>query len=389
MIIGVPKEIKPYEDRVAVTPAGVLALTAEGHKVLIEAGAGLGSGITDEAYAAAGAVLVDGPAEVFGHADIIMKVKEPLPQEYNLLREDQILFTYLHLASEPELTEVLLEKKVVAVAYETIQLDNGVLPLLTPMSEIAGRMAVQVGAHYLEKPYGGKGILLGGVPGVPPADVVIIGAGTVGTSAARVAMGMGAQVTIIDKNLDRLRYLDELYGGRIKTLASNQFNIEMSVRYADLLIGAVLVVGAKAPKLVTVEMVKQMKQGSVIVDVAVDQGGSIETVDRVTVHSDPVYEKYGVIHYAVDNMPGAVARTSTFALTNATLPYALELANRGCPRAFTNRALARGVNTYKGKLTCRAVGESLNMECHDLGDVLRSDAALNFRQKLQKRREDE
>lgn len=371
MLIGVPREIKPNEDRVAVTPAGVQALTSAGHKVLVEEGAGLGSGIADEAYAAAGAELVAAPEEIFQRAEMIMKVKEPLPQEYPLLREDQILFTYLHLAREPELTAALIEKKVIAIAYETIQLDNGVLPLLTPMSEVAGKMAVQVGAHFLEKPSGGKGILLGGVPGVPAADVVILGAGTVGASALKVAVGMGAHVTIIDRNVDRLRYLDDLYGGRITTLVSNQFNIEQSVRYADLLIGAVLVVGAKAPKLVTGEMVKQMKPGSVIVDVAIDQGGSVETIDRVTTHSNPVYEKYGVIHYAVANMPGAVARTSTFALTNATLPYALELANRGYLNAvLNNRALARGVNVFKGRVTCRAVGESLNIDSCELSQVL-------------------
>lgn len=384
MIIGVPKEIKSDEDRVALTPAGVQAFNAEGHKVLVQEGAGLGSGITDEIYESAGAELVADPSQIYQRAEMILKVKEPLPQEYPLLRENQILLTYLHLASEPELTRVLIDKRVTAVAYETIQLDSGILPLLTPMSEIAGKMAVQVGAYFLEKPCGGKGILLGGVPGVPAADVVIIGAGTVGSSAAKVAVGMGAQVTIIDRNIDRLRYLDDLYRGRIKTLASNQFNIEQSVRYADLLIGAVLVVGAKAPKLVTEEMVKQMKTGSVVVDVAVDQGGSIETIDRVTTHSNPIYEKYGVIHYAVANMPGAVARTSTFALTNATLPYALELANRGFLKAVMgNRALARGVNTYKGKITCRAVGESLNINSCELGEMIRSDAALSFSKRFQ------
>ncbi|HOV80413.1 MAG TPA: alanine dehydrogenase [Bacillota bacterium] len=379
MIIGVPKEVKQDEDRVALTPAGVQAFKTDGHEVLIQTGAGLGSGICDEAFSAAGAELVGDPAEIFQRANMILKVKEPLPQEFGLLKEEQMLFAYLHLASEPELAKVLIEKKITAIAYETIELDSGVLPLLTPMSEIAGKMAVQVGAYFLEKPCGGKGVLLGGVPGVAAADVVIIGAGTVGSNAAKVAVGMGAQVTIIDKNLNRLRYLDDLYRGRVKTLASNQFNIEQSVRYADLLIGAVLVVGAKAPKLVTEEMVKQMKTGSVIVDVDVDQGGSIETIDRATTHSNPVYEKYGVIHYAVANMPGAVARTSTFAFTNATLPYAVQLANRGFIKAVTgNRALARGVNAYKGKITCRAVGESLGMESCDLGEMIRSDAARSF-----------
>jgi len=371
LIIGVPKEIKSNEDRVAVTPAGVHTLTGAGHKIIVEAGAGLGSGISDEAFISAGAEIAEAPSKIFERAEMIMKVKEPLPQEYPLLREGQILFTYLHLASAPQLTEALIEKKVIGIAYETIQLDNGALPLLVPMSEVAGKMSVQIGAHFLEKPGGGRGILLGGVPGVPAADVVIVGAGTVGASAVKVAAGMGAQVTVIDRSPDRLRYLDDLYGGRLITLVSNHYNIEQSVRYADLLIGAVLIVGAKAPKLVTEEMVKQMKPGSVIVDVAVDQGGSIETIDRVTTHSNPVYEKHGVIHYAVANMPGAVARTSTFALTNATLPLALEFADRGCLNAIlNNRALARGVNTYKGKLTCRAVGESLNMDCCELSEAL-------------------
>lgn len=379
MIVGVPKEIKSDEDRVALTPAGVQAFNAEGHKVLIQKGAGLGSGITDESYESAGAELLDDPSQIFQQADMVLKVKEPLPEEYPLLRENLILMTYLHLAREPVLTQVLIEKKVIGIAYETIQLDNGVLPLLTPMSEIAGKMAVQVGAYFLEKPFGGKGILLGGVPGVPAADVVILGAGTVGSSAAKIAVGMGAQVTIIDRNIDRLRYLDDIYAGRIKTLASNQFNIEQSVRYADLLIGAVLVVGAKAPKLVTEQMVRQMKTGSVIVCVDVDQGGSIEAMDRETTHSNPIYEKYGVIHYSVSNMPGAVARTSTFALTNATLPYALQLANKGFLKAVTNnRALSRGVNTYAGKVTCLAVGQSLDINSYDLGEMIRSDAAKSF-----------
>ncbi len=372
MIIGVPKEIKANEDRVAATAAGVQTLTGAGHTLLIERDAGLGSGISDEAYVSAGAELVDSPAEIYSRADMVVKVKEPLPQEYSLLREGQILFAYLHLASEPALTKALLKSKAIAIAYETVQLDNGALPLLTTMSEVAGKMAVQIGAHYLEKPYGGRGILLGGVPGVPAADVVVIGAGTVGATAIRVAVGMGARVTVIDCNLERLRYLDELYNGRIKTLDASQLNIEQSVRYADLLIGALLIAGAKAPKLVTERMVMQMKPGSVIVDVAIDQGGSIETIDRVTTHSEPVYKKHGVIHYAVANMPGAVARTSTFALANATLPFAQELADRGYLNAvLNNRALARGVNTYKGKLTCRAVGESLNLDCYELNEILK------------------
>lgn len=371
MIVGIPKERKLNEDRVAITPAGVHALIGAGHKVLIETGAGLGSGISDETFIAAGAEILTEYSQVYERAELILKVKEPLPQEYPLLREGQILFTYLHLAREPELTGVLVERKVIAIAYETVQLDSGTLPLLMPMSEIAGRMAVQIGARFLEKPCGGRGILLGGVPGVPAADVVIVGAGMVGANAARIAVGMGAQVTIIDQNTERLGNLDDIYGNKIKTLISNQCNIERSVRYADLLIGAVLIAGAKTPKLVSESFVKQMKPGSVIIDVAVDQGGSIETVDRLTTHSNPVYERYGVIHYAVANMPGAVARTSSFTLTNATLPYVLELANKGfLHTVMNNSALARGVNIYKGKITCRAVGESLNMEYCELGEVL-------------------
>jgi len=371
MIIGVPKEIKNNENRVAITPAGVQAMVAAGHKVVIENNAGVGSGISNEEYVTAGAEILATPQEVFAAADMIMKVKEPLPQEYDLFKEGQLLFTYLHLAPEPELTRALLDKKVVGIAYETVELDNHSLPLLTPMSEVAGRMAVQIGARFLEKPQGGKGILLGGVPGVPAADVVIIGGGIVGTNAAKMAMGMGAQVTIIDKSADRLRYLDDIFGGRIKTLMSNSYNIERAVRFADLLIGAVLIPGARAPKLVTEEMVKQMKPGSVIVDVAIDQGGSVETIDRVTTHSDPVYEKHGVIHYAVANMPGAVARTSTFALTNVTLPYAMELANKGWEKAVReSKPLARGVNTVAGKLTYQAVAEALNLPYTPLTEVL-------------------
>jgi len=358
LIIGVPREIKSNEGRVAITPAGVQSLVKRGHKVIIESDAGIGSGITDESYKAAGAQMVS-KEDVFNEGEMIVKVKEPLPEEYDFFKEGQVLFTYLHLAREPELTKMLLDRKVVGIAYETIQLENGSLPLLTPMSEVAGRMAVQIGARFLEKPQGGKGILMGGVPGVPSADVVIIGGGVVGTNAAKVAVGMGAQVTIIDKNADRLRYLDDIFGARIKTLMSNSFNIESAVRFADLLIGGVLVPGAKAPHLVTEEMVKQMKPGSVIVDVAIDQGGSVETVDRVTTHSDPVYVKHGVVHYAVANIPGAVARTSTFALTNATLPYVIELADKGYLKAVQeNDALAKGVNTAGGKLTCSPVAEA-------------------------------
>ncbi|KJS13118.1 MAG: alanine dehydrogenase [Peptococcaceae bacterium BRH_c8a] len=362
MQIGIPKEIKSNEDRVAVTPAGVQTLVKYGHILLIEQGAGLGSGITDQAYQQAGANIVP-REEVFASAEMILKVKEPLPEEYGLFSPGQILFTYLHLAREPELTKMLLEKQIIGIAYETIQQDNGSLPLLVPMSEVAGRMAVQIGARFLEKPQGGKGVLMGGVPGVPAADVVIIGGGIVGINAAKMASGMGAQVTIIDQNAERLRYLDDIFGPRIKTLVSNSFNIESAVQFADLLVSAVLVPGAKAPHLVTEEMVKKMKPGSVIVDVAIDQGGSVETIDRVTTHSNPIYEKHGVIHYAVANIPGAVARTSTFALTNATLPYVIELANKGFPAAIMkNPALAKGVNTMGGKLTCDPVAQAHNME---------------------------
>lgn len=371
MIIGVPKEIKNNENRVAITPAGVAAFVKAGHRVLIQDQAGAGSGISNENYVQAGAGIVSSAEEVFAGADMILKVKEPLPQEFSLFKEGQILFTYLHLAPEPELTGELLKKKIVGIAYETIQLDNGTLPLLTPMSEVAGRMAIQIGAQFLEKPKGGKGILLGGVPGVPAADVVIVGGGVVGMNAAKIAIGMGAQVTIIDKSAERLRYLDDVFGGRIKTLMSNSYNVERAVSFADLLVGAVLVPGARAPHLVTEEMVKQMKPGSVIVDVAIDQGGSIETIDRVTTHDDPVYTKHGVIHYAVANMPGAVARTSTYALTNVTLCYALEIANKGYLRAIKeNKALSCGVNVIDGKLTYEAVAKSLNLEYTPLENVI-------------------
>ncbi|ABO51370.1 L-alanine dehydrogenase [Desulforamulus reducens MI-1] len=371
MLIGVPKEIKNNENRVAMTPAGVQAMVNNGHRVFIEHNAGVGSGIADEAYIKAGAQILDTAKEVFDKSDMIIKVKEPLPAEYDLFKEGQLLFTYLHLAPEPELTAALLNKKVVGIAYETIQLDNGALPLLTPMSEVAGRMSIQIGARYLEKNYGGAGVLLGGVPGVPAAEVVVVGGGIVGTNAAKMAMGLGANVTIVDVNVDRLRYLDDLFGGRIHTVMSNSYNIAEAVRKADLLVGAVLIPGAKAPKLVTEAMVREMKPGSVIVDVAIDQGGSIETIDRVTTHSEPTYEKYGVIHYSVANMPGAVARTSTFALTNVTLPYALQLANKGWLQAIKdNCALAKGVNVVAGKCTFKAVADALNLAYTPLPEAI-------------------
>ena len=370
MIIGVPKEIKNNENRVALTPAGVEAFCKAGHKVVIENNAGVGSGISNEEYMAVGAEILAAPSEVFARADMIMKVKEPQPAEYELFKDGQLLFTYLHLAPEPLLTAALLKKKVVGIAYETVQPADRSLPLLTPMSEVAGRMSIQIGAQFLEKPHGGKGILLGGVPGVSPAKVAIVGGGVVGTNAAKMAIGMGADVTILDVSIARLGYLDDIFGSRIKTLMSNSYNIKQAVAEADLLVGAVLIPGAKAPKIVTEEMVKAMKPGSVIVDVAIDQGGSVETVDRVTTHAEPTYEKYGVLHYSVANMPGAVARTSTFALTNATLPYALKLANLGFSEAIkTDLALARGVNTIQGKLTYKAVADALNLPYTPLEEV--------------------
>jgi alanine dehydrogenase len=371
MIIGVAKEIKNNENRVALTPAGTETLTKAGHTVLVEQNAGLGSGFSNEDYQKAGAEIIADKKALFDRAGMIMKVKEPLPPEYDLFHEGQILFTYLHLAPEPELAKALLAKKVVGIAYETIEGPHRSLPLLAPMSEVAGRMSVQIGAQFLEKPNGGKGILLGGVPGVEPAQVVIIGGGIVGTNAAKMAVGLGARVTIIDKSAERLNYLDDLFGGRVVTIASNSYNIACWARKADLLIGAVLLPGAKAPKLVTEEMVKAMQPGSVIVDVAIDQGGSIETIDRVTTHSEPTYVKHGVVHYSVANMPGAVARTSTLALTNATIDYALQIANKGYRQAVQdNPGLAKGVNVINGKVTYQAVADSLNLGYTPLAEVL-------------------
>lgn len=370
MIIGIPKEIKNNEYRVGMTPGGVFELQKNGHFVKVESGAGLASGFTDEAYIEVGAVIV-ATAEEAWDAEMVIKVKEPLPQEFRFFKKNLILFTYLHLAPEPELTEQLIKKEVTAIAYETIQLPNGTLPLLTPMSEVAGRMAVQLGAHFLEKHEGGKGMLLGGVPGVSPAKVVIIGGGIVGTNAAKMAVGAGADVTILDTNVDRLRQLDDQFAGRLKTRMSNGFNILEEVKTADLLIGAVLIPGARAPRLVTESMVQKMSKGSVIIDVAVDQGGSIETIDRITTHSEPVYVKHGVLHYAVANIPGAVARTSTIALTNVTLPYALQIANKGYEKAvIENDALAKGVNTVNGKVTYEAVANAHNIPYTPLNEVL-------------------
>jgi len=363
MVIGVPKEIKEAENRVAVIPAGVKALRAHGHRVLVQRGAGVGSGLPDESYARAGAELVDDPRAVYGEADLIYKVKEPLPAECEMLREGQVLFTYLHLAPTPELTKRLLARRVVAVAYETVETPSGRKPLLEPMSEIAGRMAVHVGAHYLATPHGGRGVLIGGVPGVPPATVVILGGGTVGANAAKVSAGMGAWVYLLDVDQDRMRYLDEILPENVTTLFSNQTSIEECVRRADILIGAVYISGARAPKLATGEMVASMKPGSVIVDVAIDQGGCIET-SRPTSHGDPVYTVHGILHYCVANMPGAFARTSTFALTNVTLPYALRLADGGWRRAvLESPELALGLNVALGHVTHLAVANAHSLTC--------------------------
>ncbi|MCA9840036.1 MAG: alanine dehydrogenase [Trueperaceae bacterium] len=359
MRIGVPKEIKNFENRVGVTPAGVRELRKQGHEVWVETGAGLGSGLKDSDYQEAGAHLKETAQEVWS-ADMVCKVKEPLEPEFAYFREDLLLFTYLHLAAEAPLTKALLEAKVTAIAYETVQLNNHSLPLLTPMSEVAGRMSVQIGAHFLEKAHGGQGILLGGVPGVHPGKVVIVGGGVAGVNAAKMALGLGARVSILDINAERLRQLDDLFHGQVETIMSNEVNLAGAVETADLLIGAVLIPGTKAPKLVSEAMVKSMKDGSVIVDIAIDQGGCIATVDRVTSHSDPVYEKYGVIHYSVGNMPGAVPRTSTFALTNVTLPYALKLAKNGYKMAcHSDGALTKGLNTCQGHVTHEGVAQSL------------------------------
>ena len=361
MIVGVPREIKTGEQRVALTPAGVRALVEHGHRVLIEQTAGLGSGIRDEEYAAAGAVLTTTEG-AWAEAEMIMKVKEPVPPEYPRLRAGQLVFTYLHLAAVPDLARELAKAGVVAIGYETVQRSDGSLPLLTPMSEVAGRLAVQEGAYYLGRAHGGRGILLSGVPGVPRGNVAIIGAGTVGLNAAKAAVGFGADVSILDLNLDRLRLLDDLFDGRVVTLASNSFNIDQVVQRADLLIGAVLIPGARAPVLVTRAMVERMKAGAVIVDVAVDQGGSVATIHPTTL-DDPTYQAAGVVHYGVANMPALVPRTSTFALANATLRHAIELADRGPVAAVRgNPDLARGVNVWRGRIVhpgvAAALGES-------------------------------
>src|SRR6201994_4437545 len=358
MIIGVPKEVKDHESRVAITPAGVKALVDAGHTVLVQTEAGDLSAFSDDEYQSAGAEIVGAAYNVWGHADMIVKVKEPIEKEYAFFREGLVLFTYLHLAPLPALTDKLLATKVTGIAYETIRDRAGTLPLLTPMSEVAGRMSVQVGAAYLEKERGGRGLLLGGVPGVPPANVCIIGGGIVGTHAAKIAVGMGAKVTIVDLNLNRLRELDDIFNGKLFTLASNSYNVSHATREADLVLGGVLIPGAAAPKIVTREMVFQMKKGAVIVDVAIDQGGCIETAHPTT-HSNPSYEVDGVVHYCVTNMPAAVPNTSTLALTNATFPYVLKLARLGANAAINeDKGIAEGVNTFNGVLTYGAVAQA-------------------------------
>lgn len=358
MIVGVPKEIKDSEARVGITPAGAKALTEAGHKVLVETQAGAASGFPDEEYQNAGAEVVGEAGFVWGKSDMVVKVKEPIEKEYVYFREGLVLFTYLHLAPLPKLTDKLLEAKVIGIAYETVRDERGALPLLMPMSEVAGRMSVQVGASYLEKERGGRGILLGGVPGVPPAHVTVLGGGIVGSNAARIALGFGAKVTLIDLNINRLRELDDMFGGRLYTLASNSYNIASATREADLVIGGVLIPGATAPKLVTRAMVAEMKKGAVIVDVAIDQGGCVETA-RPTSHSHPSYTVDGVVHYCVTNMPGAVPNTSTLALTNSTFPYVMRLAQMGARDALRQDwGLAEGLNTWLGTLTHQGVAES-------------------------------
>jgi len=365
MIVGIPKEIKDNEYRVSMTSTGVHQLVEAGHTVLVETGAGDGSRFPDEQFAKAGAKIVSADA-AWTQANLVVKVKEPLPAEYPYLRPDLVLFTYLHLAADERLTRVMVESGVTGIAYETVELPNGTLPLLTPMSEVAGRMSIQIGAHYLERHEGGRGKLLGGIPGVRPANVIVLGGGVVGTHAAQIALGMGAHVTLMDINLDRLRTLNETLHGNFTTWFSNPIDVGRGVRRADLVIGAVLVKGAKAPQLVTREMVARMKPGSVIVDVAVDQGGCIATT-RPTTHSNPTFMVDGVLHYCVANMPGAVPRTSTYGLSNATLPYVLKLANQGFAEAVANdRALALGVNIYNGKIIYQAVAEAFNLPYNPL-----------------------
>lgn len=360
MKIGIPKEIKNNESRVGMTPAGVLELTKLGHKVFVQSSAGESSGFDDEDYHVAGATLLPTIDRVYEKSDMIVKVKEPIEEEYDLIKADQVVFTYFHFASNQKLTEAMMESKSICIAYETVELSDGTLPLLTPMSEVAGRMAIQQGAKYLEKPVKGKGLLLGGVPGVPPGKVLILGAGTVGIQAAKMAAGLGAQVTVLDVNMNKLRYVNDIMPSHVVTEFSNEYNIRKHIRTSDLIIGGVLITGAKAPKLITRDMLKQMQPGTVIVDVAVDQGGCVET-SRPTTHQDPAYIIDDVVHYCVANMPGAVPHTSTIALTNVTLPYVLDLAEKGWEKACKeDAALAKGVNIVSGKVICEPILEAFD-----------------------------
>lgn len=370
MKVGTVKEIKKHEYRVGLTPSCVKAYTSAGHTVFVQKDAGINAGFENEEYEKAGATLVNDQKEVFDKSEMIVKVKEPQPEEYELFREGQVLYTYLHLAADRSLTESLMKTKIKGIAYETIETPDGQLPLLKPMSEIAGRLSIQEGAKFLERPFGGRGVLLGGVPGVVKGKVGIIGGGVVGTHAAKMAVGLGAEVTVLDININRLNYLDDIFGGRIQTLYSSAANLEMVLEESDLLVGAVLIPGAKAPHLISKDDLKRMKKGSVIVDVAVDQGGCIETT-KPTTHDEPTFVVNDVVHYCVANMPGAVARTSTIALTTATLPYGLQIANKGLEKAAReNKALALGINLYNGKLTCSAVAEAFNMGCTQMDDLL-------------------
>jgi len=370
MLIGVPKEIKNNENRVAITPAGVRAFLQAGHKVLVQKSAGLGSGIKDEEYSRAGAAIVEKAEEVFERADMIMKVKEPLSSEYDFLKQGQILFTYFHFASSLELTKAMMARRVVAIAYETVETEDGYLPLLAPMSQIAGKMAAYMAAYYLALPYGGRGCLMGGVPGVKPARVVVLGGGMVGSNAAKAAAGMGAEVILFDINIRKLNYLADVLPKNITLLISNQQSIEEEIQKADVVIGAVLIPGTKVPKVVTEEMVKKMKPNSVIVDVAIDQGGCVAT-SHPTTHSQPVYKVHNVLHYCVANMPGAFARTATFALTNATLPYAIEIANKGYKRAIKeDKSLAKGLNIVDGKITYKPVADAFGLKYEPVDEVI-------------------
>lgn len=370
MIVGILKEIKSEENRVSMTPAGVEVMKQNGHTVLVEKDAGAGSGLADQLYVEAGAQIIETPQEIYAQADMVMHVKEPQPSEYDLIREDQIVFTYLHLAADIEQTKALIKSKAVNIAYETIQKDDGTLPLLTPMSEVAGRMAIQQGAKYLEMAQGGHGVLLGGVPGVDPGTVLVIGGGVVGTHAAKMACGLGAKVYLLDMNLERLRYLSDVMPSNCIPLMASPATVRKLVKQADVVVGAVLVTGKKAPKLITREMLSTMKKGSVIVDVAIDQGGCFET-SKATTHGDPIYTIDGVVHYCVANMPGAVAKTSTFALTNATLPYAVEIANKGWKKAMIeNKEIKLGANVIKGEITYKGVSEAFDMPYTPIDQML-------------------